>query len=138
MNLLKLQALLTGSFITTTQQPATTSVQGFRVPGQGDFEYGGGFSRRRKRKKPHANPLRLIHPGLNDGSRAPKRKKHETSYAEYDPEGRKQFRDFNFRSRDLIEDPHIDNKRKLDSDIASAVARKRAGRTGITLARWGG
>ena len=124
MNLVKLQALLTGSFINATQQPATTSVQGFYVPGQEAYDYGGGFSRRRKRKKKEENPLRLIHPGLNDGSRAPKRKKHETSYAEYDREGRKQFRDFNFRSRDLIEDPHIDNKRKLDSDVASA--RKRA------------
>ena len=95
MNLLKLQAFLSGSFINATQQPATTSVQGFPVPGQEAYEYGGGFSRKKKRKKKEENPLRFIHPGLTDGSRAPKRKKHESSYSEYDAEGREIFRDFN-------------------------------------------
>ena len=106
MNLLKLQALLSGSFINATQQPATTSVQGFPVPGQEPLDYGGGFSSARVRKRPSHTSVRYIHPGFSDGTRAFKRHKKKSKYE----------KELEKRQHDLDVDPHIERKRRLDED----------------------
>ena len=130
MNLLKLQALLTGSFITTTEQPAASgNVPGFRVHGQEAYEWGGALQGMRKpklkrKRHGHRHSTRYTYPGYNDGTEGFQRKRHETDYGEYDQEDQSKMRDFNFRERELIGDPHIELKRSLDSDMARFAEQK--------------
>ena len=106
--------MLTGSSI-PIHNDQYGNVDGYQIPGAEAYEYGGGYKRKRKG---NPNPFRYTIPGFSDGAHKVKKKhkKRKPSYAEYTPEAQAQLRDFNFRERDLLEDPHIDKKRALDLD----------------------
>ena len=123
MNFDQLNAMLTGRII-TSQNATFQEVAGYPIPGQEAYEYGGGFREDLKRYRT-TNPFRYTYPGFNDGTEFPRRKRRKPSYAEYTPEAQAQLRDFNFRERGLLADPHIDRKRALDSDISKASKRQR-------------
>lgn len=95
MNLVQLQALLTGNFIPPTQM-AYEQVDGFKIP-----ESGGALKRRRGHQQ-----QRFIHPGFSDGSRGRRKKKQKQKYASVMEQ----------RRHELDVYPHIGHKRSWDRE----------------------
>jgi len=112
--------MLTGSFIPTSTA-TFGDVAGYPIPGQEVYSYGGGL---KKKKRKRLDPsVRYTHPGYNDGTdhhNGFRRVKQKTEYSEFTPDAQAQVRDFTFRDRDLLVNPHIGLKRALDRDKAAS------------------